>query len=438
MARLIGLCITLTATAALAASSRDTGGVGCCSLIFPALFVWVYRSGGVDWGRSIGTALVPGIFGWFIWRDREVTTGARVLALVTAGFQVFSIVLGILLALFARQLVLHYAPQLMPGQPPSGYSKPVDLDAVAEDPSLGLHPPAKIDSDPPGAKVFVNGEARGVTPLETPLSAGERNEVRVELDGYFPATQTRSPNARERLDLRFTLQAAARLDVTTEPAGARVLVGKKEVLRQTPGLTTPLELGDAEVLLLRPGSAPALHRLQLAAGTTPLEVTLSPGVKLSVTSTPDQADVLVDGQWLGQTPLDVYVAPKGKHTVEVQKEPFAPARRLFTGLAAPSRFDVKLVDTERLTATKAVATARARYDRLNDALEKLQEKYERMEHPPAKLERQLTGLEREMERSATALEEAEARLKELVESRGREPAAVSEPENVPEEPQRAE
>lgn len=432
MARVLGLCITLTATAALAApASREASGFSCCSLVFTGLFLWVYRSGGADWGRSIGTALVPGVFGWFIWRDRELGTGARWLALVTAVFQVFAVVAALALALFARQLLVHYAPELLPGAPKGGYSKPVDLDSVPEDPSLGLHPPAQLTSDPAGAKVFVNGEARGVTPLETPLTAGERNEVRVELDGYFPASQTRSPNARERLDLRFTLQAAARLDVTTEPAGARVLVGRKEVLAQTPGLTAPLELGETELLVLRPGSAPSLLRRSLVAGTTPLEVTLTPGVKLSVTSTPDQADVVVDGAWLGQTPLDVYVSPRGPHTVEVQKEPWTPAKKLFAGVSKPARFDVTLVDTERVVATKAVAAARAKYDRLNTALEKLQEKYERMEHPPAKLERQLTGLEREMEKAATALEEAEAGLRALVESRAREPVPSPEPEPEP-------
>lgn len=418
MARLLGLCITLFATVALAAPSREAGGgSACCTLIMVGLFLWVYRSGGTDWARAIGATFFPGIVGWFIWRDRELGTGARVLAVVTASLQVMGLLAGLTMALFARQYLLLVAPQLLPGAQPGGYSRPVDLAAVPEDPSLGLHPPATITSDPPGAKVFVDGEARGVTPLETPLTAGARNELRVELDGYFSSTQARTPDARERLDLHFTLQASARLDVTTEPAGARVLVGRREVLAQTPGVTTPLETGETEFLFVRPGSVAALQKVPLGAGTTPLSVTLEPGVKLSVTSTPEEADVTVDGQWLGRTPLDVFLSPQGKHLVEVLKEPFTPAKKVFSAVRKPGRFDVKLVDTERVLATKAVSTARARYDRVNDALEKLQDKYEHTPHPATKLERQLAGLEREMEKATLALEEADAQLKALVESR---------------------
>lgn len=416
MLRLLLLAVTLFSGLALAApGGQATGGGGCCSLFFIILFTYVYRSGGADWGRSIGTAMFPGLFGWFIWRDRELGGGARWTAVIMASLHVFSFLLGAALVLLAPRMLDKVNPMAATEEERPA---PVDLTNVPEDPALGLHPPATITSDPPGAKVSVNGEPRGKTPLDTPLNAGERNEVKVELDGYFPATQSASPNARERLNFNFTLKSAARLKVTTEPPGARVLVAQKEVLAKTPGITGPVEAGSSEVLLLLPGHQPHLQTMELATGDTELQVTLQPGVKIAVTSTPERAEVFVDGRWLGVTPLDVYVSPKGKHTLEVKKESWAPAKKVFASVQKPTTFAAKLVDTERVAAQQAVVKARARYDKVNAALEKLQTKLEQMLNPTAKLERQRAQMEQEMEKAAGALDQAEAALRAIEESRG--------------------
>jgi PEGA domain len=43
-----------------------------------------------------------------------------------------------------------------------------------------------IQSEPAGAEVFINGEARGQTPLGLPLTCTPPPTVRVEKDGYEP------------------------------------------------------------------------------------------------------------------------------------------------------------------------------------------------------------------------------------------------------------
>lgn len=431
--RLVALAITLGSGLALAGPYRGSSGTsgGCCTVIVFGLFVWIYRSGGADWLRALGATAFPGLFGWFIWRDRELGTGSRWLALITACFQVLSVVTGIaiMVAVKAGAFDRFLPPGLLPGVVAEASPSPIDLSKIPEDESLGLHPLSSITTDPSGAKVFINGQLRGTTPLETPLTAGERNAVKVELDGYFPAEQERIPNARERLMLRFTLTAAARLKVTSEPPGARVLAGMKEVLARTPGASLPMEAGQTEVLVLLAGYQPHRQTLTLATGDTPLEVTLTPGVKIAVSSTPDQADILVDGQWVGLTPSDVYVSPR-KHTVEVKKESWAPAKKVFPSVKGPTTFEARLVDSQRVVATRTTTRARARYDQVNQALEKLQARLEVMPQVPDKLERQLLSLEREMEKAASALEKAEAELKAIEEARASgQPLPESESES---------
>ena len=403
---------------------RSGGGGGCCSLFFIILFTYIYRSGGTDWVRSIAASMFPGIFGWFIWRDRELGAGARWTAVIMASLHVFFFLLGITLALAAPTILRKMNPvATITEEKPS---PPIDLSNIPEDPSLGLHPPAFITSDPLGAMVTVNGEQRGKTPIDTPLNAGQRNEVKVELAGYFPDSQFPSPNARERINLNFTLKSAARLKVSTEPEGARVLIAQKEVLARTPGLSEPLESGSSEMLVLLAGHQAHFQTLELTPGETELAVKLEPGVKIAVTSIPDQADVFVDGRWLGVTPTDVYVSPKGKHTLEVKKESWAPAKKLYTSVPRPTAFVAKLVDTERVAAQQAVNRARARYDKVNATLEKLQFKIEHLEFPPAKLEKQRTQMEQDMEKAAIALEQAEAALRTVEEARGPAPAPKEE------------
>lgn len=417
MNRLVALAILLLSDLALAAPTRQaTSGGGCCTLVFVILFTSIYRSGGADWGRAIGTAAFPGIFGWFIWRDRDLGTGIRWFALICALLQTLSIVLGLLAAAGAFNGILGLEA-LGKEAPKVSSLSTIDLSKIPEDESLGLHPVSTIVSDPPGANVFVNGEARGKTPLETKLTAGARCEVKVELTGYFPASQARAPDAREHLTFSFTLKAAARVKVTSTPAGARVLASMKEVLPRTPGFAGPLEPGETDLLVLLDGYQAHPEKVTLPLGDTELEVTLEPGVKIAITSIPDEGEVFVDGVWMGVTPTSVFVSPKGKHTLEVKKGTYADAKKVFASVGKPTAWEAKMVDTQRVRAQQAVEKARARYDKVNRELEKAQDKLESMSNPSPRIERLREALDRDMEKAASALEKAEAALKAIEEER---------------------
>lgn len=480
MNRLLALGVVLSSGLAFAAQRESAGG-GCCSLIVVGLFVYLYRSGGADWLRAIGAAMFPGIVGWFIWRDRGLGSGSRWVALIMAVLHVFFVLLGIVLAVVltgtisgarstpkspvektaiyregfvrrcqatdAKEVCVCIADQaaerderdrkqlsfnlqrgaleswLLTTRKACRTENPVAAAPVKEDDSLGLHPRSSITSDPTGATVFVNGEERGTTPLDTPLTAGQRNDVKVVLDGYFPESTDRQPNAKEHFDLRFTLKAAALLEVTTTPPGAKVLVGLKPVLARTPGTSEALEPGESYVIVSRDGYQSHTRTMTLPAGKTPLEVTLTPGVKVAVTCSPVEGEVFVDGVLLGETPLDVFVSPKGKHTIEVKKETWSSAKRVFASVTKPTVFDAKLTDVGIVAARKVLAAARAKYDKTNDVLEKHQQKMERSAGLTyTKLEKQLPPLERAMEQAAAALEKAEAEVKRLEEERGLQPA----------------
>jgi hypothetical protein len=51
----------------------------------------------------------------------------------------------------------------------------------------GREQPVRIDSEPRGADVFVNGHRRGTTPTSVSLIRTELHKVRIELPGYQPS-----------------------------------------------------------------------------------------------------------------------------------------------------------------------------------------------------------------------------------------------------------
>ena len=286
-------------------------------------------------------------------------------------------------------------------------------ESAPPEPAPASSPVAFVTTEPPGAAVTVNGQKRGSSPVESPLVAGRANTIRAELDGYLPMEVSRTPNGYERLLVSLPLKAAARLVVKSEPPGARVLANRTEVLAKTPGTTSPLAVGEVDVLVLLDGFQAQRRTLTLPAGETSLELTLARGVKLAVTSTPAQADILLDGAWVGTTPSDVYLPPKGRHTVEVKKDGWGPVRKLFVNPNAAGSLDAKLEEVDLAAARKAVERAQARHDTLSAALQKVQAQVEQVHFVPEALERRKEQLERDVDQAASALDQAERELENL-------------------------
>lgn len=396
-------------------------GSACCSGLCTIVLALVFRQGGVSWPLSFGVALLPGVFGWFVWREREqFSTGIRVFALVLAVLQLLFLVAGVVAAIALPRFVQTYAAGL-PGVSQDAEYRPPEEALPFDDPndSLGLHPEGTVDSKPPGAQVFINDVPAGVTPLRTRFNAGEKTSVRLELDGYFPVTRRVEVNAKQHLELSVVLDRGARVEVATEPPGATVRFDGGVVLAATPGATSLLPVGPAELVVALPGYVAERRQLELEPGAQDLAVKLSPGVRVPVSSTPPGAAVSVDGLPLGVTPLDVYVPKKGAHTIEVSLPPLTPVKRMLKAPKEGRPLTVKLVDQALAAAERRVTQAQAAYDKVNERLEKLQASYE--VYPTPAMEKKTAAAELEMEKAAAAVEKAEAALARLREERGLKP-----------------
>ena len=84
----------------------------------------------------------------------------------------------------------------------------------------------KIDTNPQGALVFVDGVQRAQTPAEISLDPGEHT-VDIRLDGEtrtLPVVIAAGTTASQYLELPKVIALTGELQISTEPSGARVSV----------------------------------------------------------------------------------------------------------------------------------------------------------------------------------------------------------------------
>ncbi len=181
-----------------------------------------------------------------------------------------------------------------------------------------------VRSRPAGARVFVDGEERGTTPLSLEGLGEGRHEVILYLPDYGAYRYVVEGGAGH---IFVDMEAEAGIGigmvaVFTEPPDARVSVdGSPQGL--TP-LELPLQTGTHTIRLTKPGFRPAEVTVQVEPdGRHEVRVPLEPeDGALLVISTPAGAAVQVDGTDVGtaEGPLRVEPVEPGTHAVRVVKQ----------------------------------------------------------------------------------------------------------------------
>jgi hypothetical protein len=195
----------------------------------------------------------------------------------------------------------------------------------------------RIETDPPGALVYVDGRARGSAPLSVDAEAGRSYAVRATRAGHRDAEQLVTAAAGDAPVRLHLDRLAATLIVETEPAGARVFVDGKETGKLTPATlelppSAPLTLtlrkqGFVESSVKTTAPAPGEHAVYHTA--LPLEATAA---LLTVSTEPPTANVSVDGLVLAPPAPshDTFVAPGTRHKVKASAPGYVDARAELT------------------------------------------------------------------------------------------------------------
>ncbi|MDP1932898.1 MAG: PEGA domain-containing protein [Gammaproteobacteria bacterium] len=181
-----------------------------------------------------------------------------------------------------------------------------------------------------GALVALNGAELGRIPLrDIELEPGEY-ELTITADRYFPYTEMITVPGRAAVT-QFSAQmqqAWGEVSLSTEPAGAEILVNG-QLLGTTPYNAEILQ-GQHEVTLKLAGHKAWQDRLEVVAGETlalPSVVLERADGLVFIRSQPSGANVTINGQFRGQTPIEVALPPGRTHEITLFRSGFDAASR---------------------------------------------------------------------------------------------------------------
>jgi len=213
------------------------------------------------------------------------------------------------------------------GEPqPDADRKLVEAALLRLRPRLAL---VRIETDPPGATVFVERKdlgARGQSPLELPVRPG-KTTVLVELEGHRPASVAVEGRIGESKVVKVALERIyGTLVVDGHPASAELRIDRSDAgpLQIAAGKARVLP-GRHEIFASAPGFVPATLAVEVPAdGTAHLAYDLvplpAPAGALVVRANLDGALVRLDGREVGFTPGVIDNLPIGDHEVTISAD----------------------------------------------------------------------------------------------------------------------
>jgi serine/threonine-protein kinase len=199
------------------------------------------------------------------------------LGLILGGIALVLLLVGGLLAYLAYRKIME---TLRPTPAPSGAVAPSPVVPVTTAPAEPTAPPSaapeavlgalRIETQPAGAAVTVNGEAKGVTPLDLADLPLGGYEVKLDLKGYASSTQalvltTEAPRGELKVTLSRTAPSVGSVDVVSNPSGASVQIDGNPA-GQTPLSDYKLKPGVHRVELAKDGFEPWAGTITVAAG----------------------------------------------------------------------------------------------------------------------------------------------------------------------------
>jgi hypothetical protein len=200
-----------------------------------------------------------------------------------------------------------------------------------------------ITSDPPGARVTVDGERKGVTPLVLPIAPGQHTVI--VTDGRTTSTRTMtvpSGGTASFVAALAPLGTAAGWLAITSPVELQVLEGGA-LIGTTNTSRLMLPAGKHQLDL---ASAALAFQTSIAVDVQPGKTATSnvvlPNGSLSINALP-WANVFVDGKSVGTTPLANLEIPIGTHEVVWRHPQFGEKRQtVVVTLKTPVRLQVDL------------------------------------------------------------------------------------------------
>ena len=199
------------------------------------------------------------------WAPRTPHLSARVILGIAGLLTVAAVSLG-MVALYRRLAT----PRAASPVPPPSTAAPAPTPVPAAAPAPVADGTVHVQSEPPGAAVSVDGQPRGVTPVDIAGLGLGSHAVKVELKGYEPRSEkvtldARAPRAELVIRLSRAPAATGLADILSVPFGAVVSVDGSAV-GYTPLTSWRLKPGSHKVHIAKDGHEPWTGTLAVQPG----------------------------------------------------------------------------------------------------------------------------------------------------------------------------
>jgi formylglycine-generating enzyme required for sulfatase activity len=198
---------------------------------------------------------------------------------------------------------------------------------------IQAHPAGRPGEAVQGAEVVVDGRSLGAGAMEPLEVAPGRRRIEIRSARYQPAAVEVEVEGCDRLQevaLALTPNWSG-VSIRSVPTDAAVQVDGRP-LGKTP-IELELAAGAHDIEISADRHKPWRGRVEVNAGqpVTLPEVRLEPADgRLAIRSRPTGASVLVDGRYVGQTPLEVGIAPGKEHEIQLSKSGYERASQKVT------------------------------------------------------------------------------------------------------------
>ena len=227
----------------------------------------------------------------------------------------------------------------------------------------------KIETEPLGAKIWIDGNYRGLSDKDTVFYSFETGPhlVRLELDGYEPyeVVKTVSEGASELVYHKFKpIPTTGQIDFASTPTGADIILDGRNV-GKTPYTLRDVEPGEYTVIIRHRGYNDWTGRVNVEVGKlseVKADLVLA-DTTISVTTVPAGFELYIDGVDVGTTPYSGTIS-QGRHDIRIEKLGFRTIEEtLIIGYeGAVLTYVPETTIPEAIAEVEAVITANLKYN----------------------------------------------------------------------------
>lgn len=175
-----------------------------------------------------------------------------------------------------------------------------------------------VNAKPAGAEVFLDGKKIGAAPRATSRVSAGTHVVEVRKEGLGSVHSPLFVLQRTQAELDLRLAPAGTLAVSADTLGVSIYVDG--VLRGEAPLSIDIAAGAHTVVGSKAGTSDSRARASVVKGEETEILLSNPSNRafLTVASSPAGAEVVVDGESFGETPVDRRALSPGQHVIDVR------------------------------------------------------------------------------------------------------------------------